>query len=166
MYKIFYTISGPTVQSPNDPFVLVGAAHCNYICKDAVTGYILETCCCREESNPATCNFNVSSNYLSSLNIFKSFVFQTGGITRSPFCTANPIFTLAEPDDLEIICGEFYSGVEIIQNSVELEQVFKVVRFTNHPSYTPNRRVRNGIPLYFISLIDYHFERELDKEAL
>ena len=24
---------GPTVSSPNDPYVLVGTAHCNYICK-------------------------------------------------------------------------------------------------------------------------------------
>ena len=49
-------LSGPTVDSPADPFVLVGAAHCNYIGKDRVSGDVLETCCCRPAENPSTCN--------------------------------------------------------------------------------------------------------------
>ena len=48
-------LSGPTEESPADPFVLVGTAHCNYICKDGVTGDPLETCCCRPEDNDSTC---------------------------------------------------------------------------------------------------------------
>ena len=36
--------------------MLVGAAHCNYICKDRNTGDVLETCCCRPPDNPASCN--------------------------------------------------------------------------------------------------------------
>ena len=27
-------LSGPTEDSPSDPWVIVGAAHCNYICKE------------------------------------------------------------------------------------------------------------------------------------
>ena len=49
-------MSGPTEDSPGDPWVLVGAAHCNYICKDRNTGDVLETCCCRPPDNPASCN--------------------------------------------------------------------------------------------------------------
>ena len=48
-------LSGPTEDSPDDPFVLVGTAHCNYICKDRVTGDPLETCCCRPEDNASSC---------------------------------------------------------------------------------------------------------------
>ena len=46
---------------------------------------------------------------------------------------------MAEPSDLKIVCGEFDSGVEIIRNSVELEQVFNIKRIVNHPNYQPNR---------------------------
>ena len=48
-------LSGPTEESPADPFVLVGTAHCNYICKDGVTGDPLETCCCSPENSTSTC---------------------------------------------------------------------------------------------------------------
>ena len=49
-----------TKENPKDPFVLVGAAHCNFICKDRDTGNILETCCCRNEKSTATCNSEVN----------------------------------------------------------------------------------------------------------
>ena len=48
-------LPGPTVNSPEDPFVLVGAAHCNHICKDRHTGHVLETCCCRPPNVPGSC---------------------------------------------------------------------------------------------------------------
>ena len=48
-------LSGPTLESPSDPFVLVGTAHCNYICKDRLTGDPLETCCCRPDDNQSSC---------------------------------------------------------------------------------------------------------------
>ena len=96
---------GPTEANPDDPFVLVGAAHCNYICKDRDTGNILETCCCRTENSTATCNSGVIS-YCIQLNLI-IFIFQNN---KSPFCTGRPVFTLAEPDDVDIICGEFDTG--------------------------------------------------------
>ena len=46
---------GPTIDSPDDQYVLVGAAHCNHICKDRLTGHVLETCCCRPPSDPGSC---------------------------------------------------------------------------------------------------------------
>ena len=52
---IIFSLTGPTIDSPDDPYVLVGTAHCNYICKDRDSGNVLETCCCRPESNPASC---------------------------------------------------------------------------------------------------------------
>ena len=114
-------LSGPTVTTPSDPFVLVGAAHCNYICKDRRTGYPLETCCCRPESVAGTCRQDQSPG--------------------SPFCPENPNdaeFTLAEPDDLVIVCGEFDTASELIWWSLEPEEVFKIEEIINHPRYKPN----------------------------
>ena len=66
-------LTGPTSDDPSDPFVLVGAAHCNYVCKDSNTGNTLETCCCRPDSVLSSC------------------------LNKSPYCVGKPEFKLAEP---------------------------------------------------------------------
>ena len=116
-------LSGPTEQSPSDPFVLVGAAHCNYICKDKQTGYPLETCCCRPQSVDGSCRQNNPDNQ------------------GSPFCPENPDdaeFKLADPEDLVIVCGEFDTDVELIWWSIDPEEVFKIEEIINHPDYKPH----------------------------
>lgn len=134
-------LSGPTESSPDDPYVLVGTAHCNYICKDANSGTVLETCCCRPQNNPSTCNFDVNDR------------------KKSPYCIGRPIFTLAEPDDLEIICGEFSTDVEIIEDSEEPEQVFRIKKIINHPRYQPNRAgIAQGGPIEGHDISVYHVE--------
>ena len=133
-------LSGPTEQSPSDPFVLVGAAHCNYICKDKRTGYPLETCCCRPTSVAGSC---LPSN---QEDINASSAENTG----NPFCPENPAdaeFKLADPDDLVIICGEFDTDVELIWWSSEAEEVFKIIEIINHPRYKPHEV--NIIKVYF-----------------
>ena len=65
------SISGPTEENPEDPFVLVGAAHCNYICKDSDSGNTLETCCCRTENSTATCNSEVIAHQAGGKFSFK-----------------------------------------------------------------------------------------------
>ena len=69
----------------------------------------------------------------------------------SPFCTGQPVFVLAEPEDVVIICGEFNSGVEIINESWEPEQVFTVTKIIQHPDYKPTTvRSQNHYPnLYY-----------------
>ena len=62
-----------------------------------------------------------------------------GASVSSPFCTGSPINTLAEPEDLVIVCGEFNSGVQIVSQSEEHEQVFTVKKIVNHPHYNPKR---------------------------
>ena len=47
------------------------------------------------------------------------------------------MFVLAEPEDVVIVCGEFNSGVEIISESWEPEQVFTVTKIIQHPDYKP-----------------------------
>ena len=53
------------------------------------------------------------------------------------------MFTLAEAEDLVIICGEFNSGVEIINESWEPEQVFSVTKIIQHPDYKPTTVGKN-----------------------
>ena len=70
----------------------------------------------------------------------------------SPFCTGQPVFVLAEPEDVVIVCGEFNSGTEIISESWEPEQVFTVTKIIQHPDYkaTTVRKIK----LYSC----YHFD--------
>ena len=49
------------------------------------------------------------------------------------------MFAAAEPHDVTIVCGEFDTGVQILENSAEPEQVFQVEKIINHPHYQPNR---------------------------
>ena len=117
-------LSGPTEQSPSDPFVLVGAAHCNYMCKDRRTGYPLETCCCRRPEVAGSCRQN------------------NPGKQGSPFCPKNPDdaeFKPAEPADMVIICGEFDTDVELIWWSKEPEVILEIEEIINHPGYTPHQ---------------------------
>ena len=93
----FLLFIGPTLESQDDPFVLVGTAHCNYICKDRISGSVLETCCCRPPSSLSSCA-RMSEQ-------------------ESPFCRGDPVFTLGEPDDFEIVCGEFDVGVQILREA-------------------------------------------------
>ena len=49
------------------------------------------------------------------------------------------MFALAEPKDLVIVCGEFTTGVEILETTTEPEQVLRISKIINHPRYQPNR---------------------------
>jgi len=116
-------LSGPTEDS-NDPTILVSAAHCNYICKERETGNVYETCCCRPAESKASCR-NTSS-----------------------YCRGDPIFTLAEPSDLQIVCGEF--SVETPEpeiSSNEIEIVLDILEIVNHPDYKPNEGPGVGGPI-------------------
>ena len=71
----------------------------------------------------------------------------------SPFCTGQPVFVLAEPEDVVIICGEFNSGIEIINESWEPEQVFTVKKIIQHPDYKPTQVMQKVLD----SVLYYHF---------
>ena len=58
------------------------------------------------------------------------------------------MFVLAEPKDVVIICGEFNSGVEIINESREPEQVFTVTKIIQHPDYKPTTVRKQKIVFY------------------
>ena len=78
----------------------------------------------------------ISCRFLGYVNLF---IQGAANDIRSPFCTGSPINTLAEPEDLVIVCGEFNSGVQIISQSEEPDQVFNVKKIVNYPHYNPKR---------------------------
>ena len=41
--------------------------------------------------------------------------------------------------DLEIVCGEYESTVEIVSDSRDVEEVFQITEIVNHPNYKPNK---------------------------
>jgi len=117
-------LSGPTDSSPDDPTILVGTAHCNYICKERSTGNIYETCCCRPASSDSSC------------------------VKTSSYCRGDPIFTLAEPSDLQIVCGEYsVESPEPEITSPETEVVLDILEIINHPDYKPNEEPGVGGPI-------------------
>ena len=52
---IFLCIKSAHISGPPKETILVSAAHCNQICKDAITGQILEVCCCRAPNEEGSC---------------------------------------------------------------------------------------------------------------
>jgi hypothetical protein len=107
-------ICGATLLStPPAATVLVGAAHCNYVCKDT-DGRLLETCCCRDpEHNFASCR------------------------STSSYCGSDGRLRLADPADLLVVCGVWSIGEEPELYSREDEVVLPVTKIINHPGYSP-----------------------------
>ena len=66
----------------------------------------------------------------------------------SSYCRGDPIFTLAEADDLQIVCGEFsVESPEPEVTSDEKETVLDILKIINHPDYKPNQEAGTGGPI-------------------
>ena len=90
----------------------MGAAHCNYICKD-VDSTLLETCCCRDpDNNFASCR------------------------STSSYCGTDGRLRLAAAEDLLLVCGEWSTAEEPELYSREEEVVLPVTKVINHPLYS------------------------------
>ena len=81
---------------------------------------------------------------LSELGYVKVIIlFQT-----SSYCRGEPIFTLAEPSDLQIVCGEHsVQSPEPEITSPEHERVLDILEIINHPDYKPNEAPGVGGPI-------------------
>ena len=107
------------LSTPPMASVLVGAAHCTYLCKDN-TGRVQDSCCCRPEQDPASCT-------------------QTNS-----FCGEESRLRMALPDDVVVVCGEWFTGPLSTQDSPEEEVVLLVERLVTHPEYSPAVGVLGG----------------------
>ena len=65
-----------------------------------------------------------------------------------------------------IVCGEFDSGVQIISQSFENEEVFTIKKITNHPRYNPKRVGKENRYFSFDVETNIYVRRVLGKEAL
>ena len=97
------------LSGPPKPTIFVSAAHCNYVCKNKEGG-VVETCCCRNITTPASCG-------------------------DSDFCGQIPELQLAEPGDLQIACNitnleTHPKGVSPL-NTILLD----VLKIVNHEKY-------------------------------
>ena len=99
----------------DSPTIFVGAAHCNYICKDITNPEVkvpVETCCCLPDTDPVSCK-------------------------TSSFCPKKTDYVLAEPRDMQIICNRnsIEGGIPEEETKDEEEFVFQVTRIGGHPQY-------------------------------
>jgi hypothetical protein len=99
-------LSGP----PQDT-VLVSAAHCNYLCKNA-EGQVVETCCCLNKKSKFSCR-------------------------ESPFCGSEPTLQLAKPEDLQIVCNLASQEVEPTNLNNNDRVFLNILEIRNHPGYKP-----------------------------
>jgi hypothetical protein len=103
---------GVTILSaPPQPTIFVSAAHCNYVCKDAL-GRILEICCCRDSTSEFSC-------------------------ASSTFCGSNSSLQMANPQDLQIVCNVL--SQEVLPQGIGFPEAtaFNILEIRNHPNYSP-----------------------------
>ena len=99
----------------DSPTIFVGAAHCNFICKDITNPEVkvpVETCCCLPPG-------------------------VTGSCKESSFCPTLTDYVPAQPRDLQIICNRLSieGGIPEDFTVDEKEFVFQVTKIAGHPQY-------------------------------
>ena len=95
---------------PPGPAVLVGPAHCTYLCKSS-SGEV-DNCCC---GGPNDCSGD------------------------RPRCGENPLVVEMTGADAEILCGEWETGDAPTESSGERYNIILSIRnIVRHPDYTVN----------------------------
>ena len=112
---------------PPNP-VVVGAAHCTYMCKD-FTGNLVPSCCCHKE-RPSSC-------------------------TEDPVvCSNSPRVVEMEPGDADILCGEWQtSDVPSSISGEEYNIKFTITQVVRHPRFN---QVEGPIGGFDISVFKTH----------
>jgi len=115
------------LEQVHDP-ILVSAAHCNSVCRDADTQQPIEICCCLQTSDAGSCQ------------------------ETSSFCPPSTVMDIAKPEEIIIVCDK--NSLERVPevNTEELEVVLKVKKVVNHPKY------KRGKPIDGYDIAVYHVE--------
>lgn len=102
---------------PPKPSIIVGAAHCTYLCKDGgPNGAFLESCCCTQSCSADTLR-----------------------------CGTNPGAAEMDPDEVIILCGEWQTGPSPLRFSGEEYNVpLKIKEIIRHPNFNPAEGVDAG----------------------
>merc|ERR1711892_118020 len=97
---------------PPKPTVIVGVAHCTYLCKNG--NHRIDPCCCRKKTDSTDCSDDVAK------------------------CGNKPKVVEMEPTDAEILCGEWETGPTPPSLSGENKNiVLSILDIKRHPKFDP-----------------------------
>lgn len=115
------------LSGPPKATILVGAAHCNYVCRNEEEE-LLEMCCCGD-----------GSNQLSSCK------------SKSYYCSGRPLLKEARSQDLQIVCGEHNIGQVPEHISWENEIILDIKKIMNHENFQPGKPLQGSdIAVYLV----------------
>ena len=105
---------------PPAPTIIIGPAHCTYLCKDGgPSGARLESCCCTPQPN--------------------------GCSEDTIRCGENPGAVEMDPAEMLILCGEWETGPTPIRFSGEKYNVdLQIKEIVRHPDFRPQEGVDGG----------------------
>jgi len=104
------------------PWIFVGAAHCTYLCKDGgQKGARLDACCCNGHAS--------------------------GCSEDAVRCGEMPVAVEIDPDEIDILCGEWEMG-DAGQDQSKEEFNFKVKNILRHPKH--GVEAGNDVALFMI----------------
>ena len=119
---------------PPQPTIIIGPAHCTYLCKDGgPNGARLEACCCTPQPN---------------------------GCSEDPIrCEKNPGAVEMDPKEMKILCGEWETGPSPRRFSNEKYNVgLEIKEIVRHPDFLPAVGVDGGSD---IAVFKIHGEEEV-----
>ena len=125
------------LRRPPGPTVLVTAAHCTFLCKSNKTETVANCCC--DNVGDKTCSNNEE-------------------------CGENNEVLEMTGEDVEVVCGEWETGAETLEESgEEYNIVFNVVNITRHPDFNISRGA--NMTQYVINdIATIHLDEEVGQE--
>ena len=117
---------------PPQPTIIIGPAHCTYLCKDGDSrGGRLDSCCCTTEPPPLGCQEDQLR------------------------CGSNPGAAEMTPDEVVIICGEWETGPTPQRFSGEEYNVdLKITEIVRHPDFAAELGVEGGSDIAVFKILE------------
>ena len=120
------------LRRPPGPTVLVGAAHCTFLCKSE-TDDVVNSCCCA--TGPESCANNVTK------------------------CGAEPIVSEMTNLDAEILCGEWETGRRPSSSGEEYNIIIPIKKIVRHPDFDTSSGPGTGNDIAVFKVEDEHLRR-------
>ena len=120
---------------PPQPTVVVGAAHCTYLCKEGgPEGVRLDSCCCT--AGQAGCSQDRNR------------------------CGTQPVGVEMVGGEVDILCGEWETGSAPQNNSMEEFNIaLPIQKIVRHPNFQPETGERKGYDLAIFMVDDHDLKR-------
>jgi len=122
---------------PPSPTVIVGAAHCTYLCKDGARE--VPACCCSEYTDNCT--------------------------VTDPKCGNNPGVELMGSEDSIILCGEWDTSQATSSSSGERYNLeLPILDIVRHPDFDPSKGIINGNDIVIFKIDDTQLQNNVAKD--